>query len=115
MVLTGSCLTQTERRDTAGADALYRRSIESYPSDPQALVDYADFLVEQKADRDGAEQLLRKAVEVRIARQKDDMLRSFLVLPTPFASSHPRPSNWIRSHVADLQCDHEHPRNLSTP
>jgi hypothetical protein len=73
----------------AGAEALYQRSIESYPSDPEALVDYADFLVEQKADRDGAEKLLRKAVEVGpFETQHDDTPRPSLTacLPSPFSS-----------------------------
>lgn len=56
-------MRQSERRDVAGADALYKRSVEAYPSDPQALVDYADFLVEDKKDQDGAETLLKKAVQ----------------------------------------------------
>ncbi len=41
-----------------------RRAVEGNPSDSGALCDYAQFLVDELSDRDGAEKLFLKAVEV---------------------------------------------------
>ena len=46
-----------------GAEALYKRALETNPSHAHALGDYASFLADDRADMDGAEALYKRALE----------------------------------------------------